>query len=259
MTSHTKKYRLERKLHSIIKLLFPGPVILGYHDARNAFIDVLLELAAKKIKMNIFLLSGEQSLQTSLLTYEAIKPCFECIDELMIGGGPGIAIARRFVKPGQHTSEPTFKIKPHATDLSGAVQKIPVYDMIKIPKIQDTPPYVQMCLEFEETQKNRSISCQYNLEPLGEEQEVVMERRHIAMIEVVEKDSQGKMISYLPIAVAEELHLPFKPRQAAVYKHLNQSDDDYTVFMEFKTNFLKNSLTHRLEEPVQFRVVDPAS
>lgn len=256
--AYLKEFRGQRLLYKTVNKLDLGPDVLDYNEARELFVDTFLLLAKKKVQMKVSILSGEQSIIPSQYTFEAMKDHLGFVDELITGGGPGTAIDRKRLGAKKQLGQATYGLKPSMSSGFTEITKLPYYDMGAGKSDDKDHPYIELCREFK---KNRSgHNCSYSLEPYlfaDPNPIITIKKKHIAMIEVRDENKKGDEVTYIPLAIAEDLHLPFEPKQAGVYRHLDPDDQPYKDFTTYKNFCISGNITHDLEKVVRYRLVDP--
>ena len=223
--------------------------------ARKQFTKTCVALAREKIRMRLFILSGEQSIKPSKDTCDDLGECLDYIDELIIGGGPGIAIERQSVASMEPRGSSVFKLAEQNFTLSRNEGRLDYYCSEDIPG-EEKHPYIKMCQDFKERFPDQSEQCKYILEQLNPGEPTTLRRRHIALVEVEEKMPNGDTRSCFPLAVIEDLHLPFQPKQAAVYRYLYQGDEIYQKFLMHRNTFIENGNDHDTSTPPPHRFAD---
>ncbi len=251
-------FGISRHLHWLVSLVFPDPEIKGYGGARKQFVKTCRALASERRRMRLFILSGEQSIQPSRETAEVLEGCFEHIDELIIGGGPGIAIERSRVERMEPAGSSIFQLRGLGFDLSSNEEILDYYE-IGNESPEEAHPYIQLCRKFQKRHPDRAAACKYILQEMSPEGPTLLSRRHLAIIEVDTVVGDRDSGPCFPLVVIEDLHLPFRPRQAAVFRYLTPIDDDFKKIAGLKNRFMKAGREHDLSKPPPCRLVDPST
>lgn len=230
--------------------------VRSYNVARENLETTCLHLGSNGHTLDIVLFSGELSHHPSLRTIEVFskKECENNIGKLTFGGGPGISITQEKLPvldgyTKRHASiffkDPTIFGKTRSKSVS-------LYDCESykddkpVNTLYNTHPY----MEFYNKTKSRGVPSHFLVEPLTNHTNIEITRQHVAFIRTTINNKNT-----IPIAVVEDLHLPFSPRDAIIYRNISEHDRLYQVFCEIEKRFTITCDT--LEEKPPCRVIEP--
>ena len=238
--------------------LFFLPKIKSYKDARKIFEEKCLYLGSHGFPMEILVFSGEQSYTQSKNTIDAFskRECRDHIEKFIFGGGPGISIKENtsirslgspeeknvrfyFDDPNPFRGKRFTEVRWHDYGTKYGSEGPP-------DDLYESHPY----MKFYKGLKADKVDTQFLIEPRKGQEDVKIERQHIALVKI--KDRNGTF--QIPLAVVEDLHLPFEPRDAVIFEDIREGDSLYGVFEEIKKRFL--SVSDRLEDKPPCRIVD---
>lgn len=255
MLNHQRVSEARRFLHRAVCMVFPDPEIRDYETARRVFTKECKILVHAQQRMEVFVLSGEQSIIPSERTRKELHDCFAYLDELIVGGGPGIAIEKNRVESIKPTGTVTFHLEESGLSFSNNKETLDYFEVSK--DDVETHPYIKMCEDFKSISEKNGERCHYLLEEFNHtDKKIILDRRHVVIVKTEEKMPDNTTRPCLPMAVIEDLHLPFRPRQAAVYRYLTPENKIYHKFMNLKTWFLKEAIHHDTQYPPPHRLID---